>query len=395
MESPTQLSSLFNNLEVAFASRSDKELQKMHLIFSAMNNSTLVKTGIKLTNIAIKIHFPIKWIMKNTMFGHFCGGETIYECEKSVKNLAKYQVKGILDYSVEGTGTEESFEFVKNEVLETIKTGKDNDAIPFAVFKMTGLGDFELMTKIQDGKKLSQTEETAYQNLIKRVDRICKYAHDSGTRLLIDAEDSWYQDTLDKIVYEVMEKYNQERCVVFNTYQMYRHDMLDRLKKAHQKAQEKGYVLGAKLVRGAYMEKERERAEKLGYPSPIQPDKASTDRDYNAALEYCVQNIDTMNLFSGSHNENSNLLLTELIHQYDLQKNDERIFFSQLYGMSDNISFNLAKQGYNAVKYVPYGPVEKVMPYLSRRAEENTSIAGQSSRELDLIKKEIERRKNQ
>lgn len=367
----------------------------MHLIFSAMNNSTLVKTGIKLTNLAIKIHFPIKWIMKNTMFGHFCGGETIHECEKSVKHLAKYQVKGILDYSVEGTGTEESFEFVKNEVLQTIKTGKDNEAIPFAVFKMTGLGDFELMTKIQEGKKLSQSEEIAYQNLKNRVDAICQSAHDAGTRLLIDAEDSWYQDTLDEIVYEAMEKYNKERCVVFNTFQMYRHDMLERLKKAHQKSKEKGYLFGAKLVRGAYMEKERERAEKMGYPSPIQPDKASTDRDYDAALEYCIQNIESMNLFSGSHNEKSNQFLTELIHQHGLQKDDERVYFSQLYGMSDNISFNLAKLGYNAVKYVPYGPVEKVMPYLSRRAEENTSIAGQSSRELELIKKEIERRKNQ
>lgn len=366
----------------------------MHLIFSAMNNSTLVNIGIKLTNLAIKIHFPIKWIMKNTMFGHFCGGETIDECEKSVAHLAKFQVKGILDYSVEGSGTEDSYDFTKNEVMQTITTGSKNENVPFAVFKVTGLGDFEIMAKIQEGKKLSRAEEIAYQNLKNRVDAICKSAHDSGTRLLIDAEDSWYQDTLDEIVYEAMEKYNKERVVVFNTFQMYRHDMLERLKKAHQTGKEKGYFFGAKLVRGAYMEKERDRAEKMGYPSPIQPDKASTDRDYNVALEYCVQNIDTMNLFSGSHNENSNLFLTELIHQYGLQKNDERIYFSQLYGMSDNITFNLAKEGFNAVKYVPYGPVEKVMPYLSRRAEENTSIAGQSSRELGLIKQEIQRRKH-
>lgn len=383
----------FNNLEVAFAPRSDKELKKMHLIFSAMNNSTLVNLGIKLTNFAIKIHFPIKWIMKKTMFGHFCGGETIQECTDSVNQLGEYQVKGILDYSVEGSGTEESFELTKNEVLQTIKIGSGNKNIPFAVFKMTGLGDYELMTKIQEGKSLSKEEETAFQNLKNRVDAICQLAHDTGTRLLIDAEDSWYQDTLDEIVYEAMAKYNKERCVVFNTFQMYRHDMFQRLKRAHQAAKQKGHFFGAKLVRGAYMEKERERAAQLGYPSPIQTDKASTDRDYDAALEYCVKNIDTMNLFSGSHNEKSNLYLAELINNYGLQKDDERIYFSQLYGMSDNISFNLANEGYNVVKYVPYGPVEKVMPYLSRRAEENTSIAGQSSRELELIKKEIQRRK--
>lgn len=383
----------FDNLEVAFASKSNAELQKMYYIFATMNNNLAVSLGIKLADLAFALKLPINGIMKKTMFGHFCGGESINDCEKSVKKLAEFKVKTILDYSVEGKGDEESFEATKNEILKTIKRSEGDKNIPFAVFKVTGLGDFRIMTKIQEGKKLSQKEEEAFQKLEKRVDDLCESAYKAGTKILIDAEDSWYQDTLDILVYRAMEKYNKESSVVYNTFQMYRHDMLHRLKKAHQAALEKGYFLGAKLVRGAYMEKERERALKKGYPSPIQADKASTDRDYNAAIKYCMEHIQTIHLVSGSHNEQSNLLLTELIGEYGLEENDERVYFAQLFGMSDNISFNLADAGYNVVKYVPYGPVEKVMPYLSRRAEENTSVAGQSSREFDLIKKELKRRK--
>ncbi|RZS96742.1 proline dehydrogenase family protein [Cecembia calidifontis] len=383
----------FENLEVAFASKSDAELKKMYYIFATINNNLAVSLGIKLANLAFALKLPINGIMKRTMFGHFCGGESIEDCEKSIKKLAEYGVKTILDYSVEGKGDENSFEATKNEILRTIERSAEDPNIPFAVFKVTGLGDYQIMTKIQEGKKLSNEEEEAFQRLEKRVDELCEAAYKVGTKILIDAEDSWYQDILDKLVYRAMEKYNKTSCVVYNTYQMYRHDMLQRLKDAHKTALEKGYLLGAKLVRGAYMEKERERALKNGYPSPIQPDKASTDRDYNAAVKYCVDNIQTINLVSGSHNEQSNLLLTELIGEYGLAENDERVYFAQLYGMSDNISFNLADAGYNVVKYVPYGPVEKVMPYLSRRAEENTSVAGQSSREFELIKKELNRRR--
>lgn len=383
----------FENLEVAFASKSDADLKKMYYIFATMNNNLAVSLGIKLADLAFALKLPINGIMKKTMFGHFCGGESIEDCEKSVKKLAEFRVKTILDYSVEGKGDEESFEATKNEILRTIERSAGDEDIPFAVLKVTGLGDFKIMTKIQEGKKLNQKEEDAFQRLEKRVDDLCEAAYKAGTKILIDAEDSWYQDTLDILVYRAMEKYNKESCVVYNTYQMYRHEMLQRLKDAHQTALEKGYFLGAKLVRGAYMEKERERAQKKGYPSPIQPDKASTDRDYNAAVQYCIENIHTIHLVSGSHNEQSNLLLTELIGEHGLSENDERVYFAQLYGMSDNISFNLADAGYNVVKYVPYGPVEKVMPYLSRRAEENTSVAGQSSREFDLIKKELNRRK--
>jgi proline dehydrogenase len=384
----------FENLEVAFASKTDGELKKMYFIFATINNNLAVSVGTKLANWAFALKFPIKGVMKKTMFGHFCGGESIEDCQHSVDKLSEFNVKTILDYSVEGEGDEKSFEATKQEILRTIDRSAGDEQIPFAVFKVTGLGDYKIMTKIQNGKKLSNKDQVAFEKTKQRVDELCHAAFTVGTKILADAEDSWYQDVLETMVYEAMEKYNKEKCVVYNTFQMYRHDMLDRLKKAHENAQKKGYILGAKLVRGAYMEKERERAEKKGYNSPIQPDKASTDRDYNAALEYCIENIDTIGLVSGSHNEQSNLKLAMLLAQFNIKSNDERVYFAQLYGMSDTISFNLAHAGFNVVKYVPYGPVEKVMPYLSRRAEENTSVAGQSGREFDLIKREIERRKN-
>lgn len=385
----------FENLEIAFASKSDGELKKMYFIFATVNNNLAVSIGTKLANWAFALKFPIKGLMKKTMFGHFCGGESIEDCKNSVDKLSEFNVKTILDYSVEGKGDEESYEATKKEILRTIERSSGDDNMPFAVFKVTGLGDFKIMTKIQNGKKLGNKEQVAFEKIKHRVNELCQAAFKVSTKILADAEDSWYQDVLEAMVYEAMEKYNKETCVVYNTFQMYRHDMFGRLKKAHDEAKKKGYILGAKLVRGAYMEKERERAEKKGYPSPIQPDKISTDRDYDAAVKYCVENIDSIALVSGSHNEQSNLNLTELLTKFNIKANDDRVYFAQLYGMSDNISFNLAHAGFNVVKYVPYGPVEKVMPYLTRRAEENTSVAGQSSREFDLVKREIERRKKQ
>ena len=383
----------FENLEVAFASKSNAELKKMYLIFATVNNNLAVSVGTKLANWSFALGLPIKWIMKKTMFGHFCGGEDINDCQHALDDLAKYHIHTILDYSVEGEGDEASYDATKNEIMRTIERSAGDANIPFAVFKVTGLGDFEIMTKIQEGKTLNENEKKSFEKLKKRVDELCKAAYEANTKILVDAEESWFQNVIDDMTYEAMEKYNKHSCIVYNTYQMYRHDTFERLKKAHDIALEKGYFHGAKLVRGAYMEKERDRAADKGYPSPIQPTKESSDKDYNAALEFCVENIKSMGLVSGSHNEKSNLLLTELISKYGIDPSDESIYFAQLYGMSDNISFNLAKAGYNVVKYVPYGPVEKVMPYLSRRAEENTSVAGQSSREFDLVKREIARRK--
>ncbi|WP_439474374.1 proline dehydrogenase family protein [Algoriphagus formosus] len=381
----------FENLEVAFASKTDAELRKMYLIFATLNNNLISDLGVGLANLAFKLKLPIKGIMKKTMFGHFCGGETIDETILACQKLADYGVQAILDLSVEGKGDEESFEKTTEEIYQTMLKSAETDYMPFGVFKTTGLGDFHIMEKIQAGQKLTQAEEKAFDRVKERVDRLCKAAHDLGIRVMVDAEESWFQDVIDDLAYEAMEKYNKERCVVYNTYQMYRHDSLARLMKAHQVAQEKGYLFGAKPVRGAYMEKERERAEEMGYPDPIQPNKAATDRDYDAAIRFCVEN--GIYLVCASHNEKSNLELTELMDEFGLDPQDRRVFFSQLYGMSDNISFNLAKAGYNVVKYVPYGPVEKVMPYLTRRAAENTSIAGQSSREFELVKREMKRRK--
>jgi proline dehydrogenase len=381
----------FENLEVAFASKTDAELRKMYLIFATLNNNLISDLGVGLANLAFKLKLPIKGIMKKTMFGHFCGGETIDETILACQKLADYGVQAILDLSVEGKGDEESFEKTTEEIYETMLKSAETDYMPFGVFKTTGLGDFHIMEKIQAGQKLTQAEEKAFDRVKERVDRLCKAAHDLGIRVMVDAEESWFQDVIDDLAYEAMEKYNKERCVVYNTYQMYRHDSLARLMKAHQVAQEKGYLFGAKPVRGAYMEKERERAEEMGYPDPIQPNKAATDRDYDAAIRFCVEN--GIYLVCASHNEKSNLELTELMDEFGLDPQDGRVFFSQLYGMSDNISFNLAKAGYNVVKYVPYGPVEKVMPYLTRRAAENTSIAGQSSREFESVKREMKRRK--
>jgi len=285
------------------------------------------------------------------MFGHFCGGETIEETILTCQKLADYGVQAILDLSVEGKGDEESFEKTTEEIYQTMLKSAETDYMPFGVFKTTGLGDFHIMEKIQAGQKLTQAEEQAFNRVKERVDRLCKAAHDLGIRVMVDAEESWFQDVIDDLAYEAMEKYNKERCVVYNTYQMYRHDSLARLMKAHQVAQEKGYLFGAKPVRGAYMEKERERAEEMGYPDPIQPNKAATDQDYDAAIRFCVEN--GIHLVCASHNEKSNLELTELMDEFGLDPQDSRVFFSQLYGMSDNISFNLAKAGYKVVKYVP------------------------------------------
>jgi hypothetical protein len=381
----------FENLEVAFASKSDAELRKMYLIFATLNNNLISDLGIGLANLAFKLKLPVKGIMKKTMFGHFCGGETISESIQACKHLAGFGVHSILDLSIEGKGDEESYDKTCEEIYQTMVESAKTDFLPFGVFKVTGLGDYHIMEKIQAGQKLSGSEQEAFHKMKGRIDRLCKAAHDLGLKILSDAEESWFQDVIDDLTYEVMEKYNQERCVVYNTFQMYRHDSLERLKKAHQVALEKGYLFGAKPVRGAYMEKERERAKELGYLDPIQPNKEATDRDYNAAIKYCIEN--GVHLVCATHNEKSAVQLTELMNVNSVSPSSDQVYFSQLYGMSDNISFNLAKAGYRVVKYVPYGPVEKVMPYLTRRAAENSSIAGQSSREFELIKREMNRRK--
>jgi proline dehydrogenase len=382
----------FENLKVAFASKSNAELRKMHLVFAMLNNKLVSDLGIALTKIGFALHLPIKGIMKKTMFGHFCGGETIAESTSAAQKLAEYGVESTLDYSVEGEGDEASYDHTCAEILKTIEKAENQPSLTFAVFKVTGLGDYQVMIKLQAGDTLSAEESLAFDRMKNRVDQLCNAAFQKGIKILVDAEESWFQDVIDDMAYEAMEKYNRETCIVYNTYQMYRHDMLERLKAAEVVARAKGYLFGAKLVRGAYMEKEADRAEEMGYESPIQPSKSATDKDYNLGVEFCIEN--GVYLVSGSHNEASNHFVVDLIEKHGIDKNSDRVFFAQLYGMSDNISFNLADAGYRVLKYVPYGPVEKVMPYLIRRASENSSISGQSSREFSMIKKEISRRKS-
>lgn len=384
----------FTDTSIAFSYKSDKELRKSHFLFSSINNPLLSKLGANIVKFALKVKLPIKGIIRYTIFQHFCGGESIDQCDATIEKLAKYNIRTILDYAAEGDSEETEYNYAKDEILKTVDKAATSNNIPFSVFKPTGLASKELLEKMQLGKLLEEHEQQEINNIRARFDAIAKACYEKDIRLYIDSEDSFYQDPIDQFTYELMEKYNKEKVVVFNTYQMYRRKMLENLIKANEEGLKKGYHVGAKLVRGAYMEKERERAEEKGYEDPIMPDKESTDKQYDDALRYCVENIDNMELCSGSHNEQSNYLLTELMGEHKLEKNDERIYFAQLFGMSDHISFNLANAGFNVVKYVPYGPIETVMPYLFRRAEENTSIAGQSSRELELISKELKRRKS-
>jgi len=383
----------FENTELAFVAKSDWQLKKAYWLFRIVNSNLLAKISTRVANISLNLHLPVKGIIKNTVFEHFCGGESIEESKEAVHLLSKYNVRSILDYSVEGKDKEEAFDETLIETLKTIENAKGNEEVPYCVFKPTGMGSADLMEKMQLNQKLSEAEQKSFDKIKNRYLVVSQAAYDNDVRLLIDAEDSWYQNTVDELVYEMMKKFNNERAIVFNTYQMYRWASLQNMKDADQRAKDSKFVLGAKLVRGAYMENERERASINGYEDPICTDKSATDKSYNDGLKYCVENISQIELFNGSHNEHSNLYLTELMKKYNLAKGDKRIFFAQLYGMSDNISFVLADADYNVAKYVPYGPVKFVMPYLIRRAEENTSVAGQSSRELKLLKMEMVRRK--
>jgi proline dehydrogenase len=383
----------FDDTAVAFASKSDAELRKMYALFASMNNNTLVKTGGGLMKTALKWGIPgSKFLIKHSIFNQFCGGETIKECIPVIAELGRYGIGTILDYSVEGEGNDKSFDRTRDEILATIDLAHRSTHIPFSVFKVTGLADSALLEKVQAGKPLTPAEQASYDRAHARMDAICQRAHQYGVRVFVDAEESWFQHTIDNMAYEMMRKYNRESAIVWNTYQLYRHDRLDAIKVAHDEAQQGGYYLGGKLVRGAYMEKEARVAGQRGYQNPINPTKQETDNLYNESLRYCVQHIDRISICAGTHNEASSKLLTELMQEFDVQPGDPRIWFAQLYGMSDNLSYNLAHAGYNTAKYVPYGPVDAVMPYLLRRADENTAISGQSSREFLLIQKEIRRR---
>jgi proline dehydrogenase len=387
------MKNIFNNSQIAFALKSDTELDRAYFLFKMIDSQPLVRIGTAVTNFALKANLPVEGLIRATVFDHFCGGINEDDCLGVVDKMFTKGVSSVLDYSVEGKEEEAQFDAALEMTLKTIEFAKERKAIPFAVFKPTGFGRFELYEKLGEKQILTPVEQAEWNRVVARFDLVCKEAHSKNVALLIDGEESWMQDTADDLVTDMMRKYNTEKPIVFNTLQMYRWDRLDYLKKLHEQAKKEGFLIGMKLVRGAYMEKEILRAEEKGYPSPICASKEATDENYDAAVRYMIAHLDMMSIFAGTHNESSTYTLMELMQDKGIKANDDKIWFGQLYGMSDNISYNLAANGYNVAKYLPFGPVKDVMPYLIRRAEENTSVAGQTSRELSMIKAERNRRK--
>ncbi len=383
----------FENTEIAFRNKSSADLNSAYYLYKIISSNFLVKVGPPITNFFLNIGLPLKSVIKATIFKQFCGGETIEECEKTIQQLAIGKVGTILDYSVEGEEEEAVFDFTCEEIIRTIDRAAGDSRIPITVFKITGIGRFALLEKLDAKQELTEQETAEFAKVRQRCQKICQTAYEKNVPIMIDAEESWIQKTIDELAFDMMCLFNREKVLVYNTYQMYRHDKLADMKADHLIARETGFILGVKMVRGAYMEKERKRAEEMGYPSPIQPDKAASDRDFNASLEYCLQNINEIGFVAGTHNEESCQILAQLMDDYQIPHNHPHVYFAQLLGMSDNLSFNLSDADYNVAKYVPYGPVKAVMPYLFRRAQENTSVAGQTSRELRLIEKEKARRR--
>ena len=382
----------FEDTSVAFASKSNAQLRKTYWLFSVMNQARVVNLGTFFIKLALKLHLPIKNIIRVTIFEQFCGGETISDCNLTITSLGASHIGTILDYSVEGEDKEESFDSTVDETLRMIEKAHSSKDIPFSVFKITGIASSELLEKIQRKDTLTTDENGAYVRLKVRLEKLCSRACELNVRIFIDAEESWIQGIIDELTYEMMAKFNKEKAVVYNTYQLYRHETLDALKSAYLIARQKGYILGGKLVRGAYIEKERIRARENEYFNPIHTSKEATDQDYNSAIDFCLDHLEYISICLGTHNEFSSQYCAVKMQKLGLVNNDQRIWFAQLLGMSDNISYNLAKAGYNVAKYVPYGPIDAVLPYLIRRAEENSSIAGQSSREFLLLQSELKRR---
>lgn len=390
----------FNNTEIAFRNKITRDLYNARLLFGMMDKPVLVGFFKHLTNFALGVHIPVGWAVKPTLYRQFVGGETLEQCTPIVDQLRQYNVKSVLDFSAEGGSSSRSVERAFSEILRSIDHVADNPGLPYTVFKPTAMVLSEVLEKAARAERfpgkfppLDDAEQNELNDFRERILSICRKACEKGVRILIDAEHFLTQDIIDEITEQAMELFNKERAIVFHTLQMYRKDRLDYLKKLHVDASKKGYIPGIKFVRGAYMEQERALAKEFGYEDPINPTKESTDISYDKGLRYVIDNINSFELFSGTHNYNSNYLLASLIDEYGLKRDDPRIFSSQLYGMSDNISFVMAAEGYNVCKYIPYAPVRDVLPYLLRRAEENTSVAGQTSRELSLIKEEISRRK--
>lgn len=383
----------FSNTELAFKPKDNAHLRQSLWLFKMISSPFLVNIGPKMMELAFTLRLPIEGLVKKTLFQQFCGGENIEDTRKTSDLLYKFGVKTILDYSVEGEKNEKGFDETCAEIIATLVYGGKNEAVAFTACKLTGLGSFDLLAKVQANVQLTPAEVFAFERVKERLEKICQSALENQTPIFIDAEESWIQDTIDSLAEEMMEKYNREKPLIYTTVQLYRHDRLAYLKRLIQKQEGKSYFIGVKLVRGAYMEKEGMRAQEFGYENPIQPNKAATDNDYNAALELCIHHLDKVAICAGSHNEASNLLLAKLMQERQLPVNHPHVLFAQLLGMSDHISFNLGHHGYNVAKYLPYGPVKAVLPYLIRRANENTAVMGEAGRELKLLEIESKRRK--
>jgi proline dehydrogenase len=384
----------FEDTRTAFSIKTDRDLRRAYILFKLISYPILVKIANPFIWVCSTLRIPIGWIVKPTAFKHFVGGETLEECQGAVLKLKSANVYSILDYSVEGKKSDKAINAALEETLKAVRHAGNNPDIPFAVFKPTAFGNSQALEMLSGAAVPDKDDIAEGEKFKSRIDQLCNTAYEYNIPIMIDAEDTYYQKFIDQVVMDMMRKYNTQRAIVFNTYQMYRHDRIGVLEGDIAAARKEKFFLGAKFVRGAYMERERERARKLRYLDPIQPDKESTDRDYNLALKISMDNLDVVSIFNGTHNEYSSRYLADLMVERKVDPSDNRVWFSQLYGMSEHISFNLAAAGYNVAKYVPYGPVRFVLPYLMRRVEENTSVKGQTGRELALIKTERNRRKN-
>ncbi|MGN6402696.1 MAG: proline dehydrogenase family protein [Flavisolibacter sp.] len=400
----------FDNTAIAFAHDSDTELKHAHWLFSMMGKPWLVKIGTKLAPWSLKVGLPVKGVIRKTIFNHFVGGETMEASVPAIEKMSKYHVQVILDYGVEGKEGEANYDHARDEFIRVINFAATQPNVPFMSVKVTGIARFGLLEKIdalmQTAQsdslikkyndalgQLTQEEAAEWQRVYERFKKICDAANQANVGFLVDAEETWIQDPVDALTMLMMNEYNKEKLVIYNTLQLYRHDRLSFLHQCYEAAKERNFLLAVKLVRGAYMEKERKRAEEKKYPSPIQPNKEATDKDYNEAVRFCIDHLEQIGVIVASHNEYSNLLTTQLLDEKNLPHNHPHVHFSQLYGMSDNITYNLAEAGFSVSKYLPFGPIKDVIPYLMRRAEENTSVGGQTSRELSLIEKELRRRR--
>ncbi len=384
---------LLDNTKNGFSLKSNFELKKAYFLFKIISNKTLTNIGKKALEFSLKLRIPVLFLVKGTVFEQFCSGESLNESFKTVKKLHEKNVKSYLHYSVEGLENEESYDTSLNEVLDSIKFVANKKILDFTVFKPTAIASSKILQKVSENKPLEKNEQELYETILSRFDTICSLAHKKGVKILVDAEESWIQDCIDEIVLRMMIKYNKQKTIVFNTSQMYRHDRLEYLERLKSIAEKENFLIGIKLVRGAYIEKENKRALKNNYRSPICDSKKLTDLNFNKGASFILLNLNIFSLFSGTHNEESIYKIIDIMKSHNVDNGNQKIWFGQLYGMSDNISFNLANEGFNAIKYLPFGPIKEVIPYLIRRADENTSVKGQTSRELELIKSELKRRK--